>query len=716
MYLYLNRVNWMPNSRQQYFFILVSIIIFVISLQGCNTASFTNDDSNWSQAGGNPGATKYSALDQINKSNVAHLKQAWIYNSGDMRGNVQGNPVIVNGVVFVTTPGAELIALNGENGKEIWRFNPSRPGENLGGTIRGVAYWKGDNNDERIFYSAGSYLNAVNARTGKSVINFGDSGRIDLNRDLMRPPGEMRLTAPAYPVVYKNVIIVGGMTWTAPANVSGFDAITGKRKWIFNVIPHPGEEGYETWGDKNFWKNGAGVNVWGGLSVDIQNGIVFFSTGQPKDDFSRPGNEGAQLYGNSIVALNASTGKKIWHYQTLHHDLWDLDLPCAPVLADLYNNGKKIPGVVQLSKTGNVFMFNRLTGELLSKVEERPVPASSLPGEYSFPTQPYVTWPEPFARQVITGNDLTTLTPAKHEEALKIFSNSDTAWMAPPSVRGSIYYGIHGGAEWGGGSYDPGTDRIYVNANELAWHIIMRDINAQGNENKDLPISPGKKVFLKNGCVSCHGANREGMGAIPKLTGLNQKYSRLQLVEIIHSGRGAMPAFSQIPKDDIELLCDYLLDIGTGSQKINNKEKKPVYRSLGYNKFLDKDGYPATKPPYGTLNAINLKTGKIDWKVPLGEYPELTAQGIPVTGTENFGGSIVTKGGLIFIGASRDQKFRAFDKETGKILWETTLPYGGYATPSTYYVKGKQYIIIPATGGGKLGTQTGDAYVAFCLP
>lgn len=592
---------------------------------GCSSPGSGHNPDNWDFAGGNEGQTKYSHLEQINKENVSKLEVAWTYHSGNMAGNVQCNPLIVDGKMYVTTPAQELIAVDAANGKELWRFNPARKGEIFGSLNRGIAYWR-SGKKERILFTSGGYLNSIDLKDGRPAISFGDSGRVSLNEGLVRPANEMNITAPAAPVVYKNYVIVGGMSGTAPANVSGFDINTGKRVWVFNTIPQPGEYGYDSWGNKDFWKNGAGVNIWGGLCVDEKNGMVFFATGQPKDDFYRANNKGAQLYGNSVVGLNAETGKRVWHYQVVHHDVWDLDLPCAPVLVNLEQDGKEVPGLMQLSKTGNIFLFNRLTGEILSKVEERPVPASPIRGEYTYATQPYVSWPESFSRQVLTENDLTDLTPEAHAAAKKLFDSSGTGWFLPPSEKSTLYYGIHGGAEWGGGSYDEKENVLIINANELAWYITLKNIYK------------------------------------------------------------------------------------------NDTTKSPEYRATGYIKFLDKNGYPAIKPPWGTLNAVDLTTGKIKWKVPLGEYAELSKKGIPVTGTENFGGSIVTAGGLVFIGATRDQKIRAFDKDNGKVLWEAQLPYGGFATPSTYATGGRQYVVIAATGGGKLGTTTGDAYVAYALP
>jgi quinoprotein glucose dehydrogenase len=694
--------------------IIFSILIFSIFFFSDTSSAYLEENTHvdWDQPGGNTSQTKYSALDQINKDNVKDLKVAWIYHSGNMDGNVQLNPLVIKGVMYVTTPAQEVVAVDATNGQELWRFNPARNGKSFGGVNRGIGYWK-SGNAGNLLYTAGNFLYSIDIKTGKAVETFGDGGRVNLNEGLVKAADKMAITSPGAPVVFKNLVIVGGLSWSSPANISAFDIITGKRVWIFNTIPTPEEYGYETWGDKEFWKTGAGVNSWGGLAVDEDNEIVYFSTGQPKDDFFRPENEGAQLFGNSIVALNAKTGKRIWHYQAIHHDLWDLDLPCAPVLADIKIKGKTVKGVIQLTKTGNILLFDRISGEMLSEVEEVPVPSSKLPGEYTYPTQPKVIWPGSFSKQVVSENDLTQRTPEAHAYAKKIFSESEAGWFIPPSVEGIIYYGIHGGAEWGGGSFDELENTLYVNSNELAWIIKMKDINEVAAGNKQL--SAGNAVYLKMGCSGCHGPNRKGQGSIPELTNLEKKYKADDVVKIIKNGKNAMPAFSQIDEKDMQDLTNFLLNIEEASLETISRNK-PEYRSLGYTKFLDHEDYPATAPPWGTLNAVDLSTGKIKWKVPLGEYEELKKQGLPNTGTENFGGSIVTKGGLVFIGATRDEKFRAFDKDTGEILWETKLPYGGYATPSTYSVNGKQYIVIPATGGGKLGGITGDTYVAFKLP
>lgn len=683
-------------------YLLIFSLLFVLS--GCVSKQSKNvSEANWQAANGNDYISRYSALDQIKKKNVKELEVAWAHNTGEV-GNVQCNPLIIDGVVYLTTVNQNLLALDGASGNVIWKFEPAREGEGFSSKNRGLAYWT-NQKEERLYFTSGGYLNCVDLKTGEAVTSFGDEGRINLNEGINIPKKNMGITSPAAPVIYKNLVIIGAMSWTSPANVSAFDVNTGERKWIFNTIPQPNEFGYETWGDPDSWKNGAGVNVWGGLSLDPENGLVFFGTGQPKNDFYRPNNMGSQLYGNSVVALKAENGKRVWHYQTIHRDLWDLDLPYPPLLTDLKINEKTVPAAIQLTKTGNIFIFNRINGEILSEVTEEQVPKTELKNAWSSPTQPKVLWPEPFSRQIVKREDLTNLTPAKHDSALKIFNQVDTGWYTPPNEKGILYYGIHGGAEWSGAAIDPFENILYVNSNELAWLIQMKKIV----ENE--PI--GKKLYGSYGCINCHGPNREGgLNDAPALKNLDSLYTLKSLSAMISTGKGTMPGFA-LEQSDMKALSEYLLNDQTS---FDESAGFKGYQSMGYNKFLDDEGYPATRPPWGTLNAIDLEKGEILWKVPLGEYEELNQKGIPTTGTENFGGCVVTAGGLVFIASTRDEKIRAFDKDTGDELWEYKLPFGGYATPSIYEVDGKQYLVIIATGGGKLGTQTGDAVVAFTLP
>lgn len=530
------------------------MLFFLLTLAGLTSIGCDGPEpvSSWSVTGGNPGITHFSALDQITKENIHRLKPAWVHRSGSPA-NVQCNPIVVDGKLYFTTGQQELLALDASTGEELWRYRPTfdrieRPEFNH--VNRGVARWKNGRND-RIFFVSGNFLNAVNARTGKGIDSFGENGQVDLNVGGHLPPERMGITSSASPVVINDLVIVGNSSWSAASNVSAYDVRTGERRWKFNTIPQPGEFGFETFGDTTSWRRVAGVNVWGGLSVDVENEMVFFGTGQPKFDFYRPFNEGAHLYGNSVVALDANTGERIWHYQVIHHDLWDMDVPAAPVLSEMTVDGARVPVAILITKTGNTFIFHRLTGELISQVEERPVPPSKLYGEAAWPTQPFVTWPEPFSKQELTLADVTNRTPEARAYALEKVRNADLARFSPPSERGLIYYGLHGGGEWGGGAYDPVNEVLYVNANEIAWDIQMINVNdperLAGRQGR---IHPGEQVFMLRGCVTCHGADRQGMENIPALRDLPSKYEPLSLGSLIRNGRGAMPAFATISDEE----------------------------------------------------------------------------------------------------------------------------------------------------------------------
>ncbi|HLF33593.1 MAG TPA: PQQ-binding-like beta-propeller repeat protein [Cyclobacteriaceae bacterium] len=669
----------------------------------------------WEITGGDPSTIRYSSLDQVNLENIKELKPAWVHHSGSLA-NVQCNPIVIGRRLFFTTGLQELIALDATNGEEIWRFKPVfdrviRP-EFLH-VNRGVAYWT-DGNEESLFYPSGNFLNAVNAKDGKSLLSFGKKGQVNFNAALQFEPSRMGITSSGSPIIYKDLVIVGCSSWSHGANVSAFNVVTGKRAWVFHTLPQPGQPGYQTYGDVDYWKTGAGVNVWGGFSMDEENGIIYFGTGQPKADFYRPENPGRHLFANSTVALDAASGKRLWHYQYIHHDLWDMDIPCPPVLTKLNINGKETLAAIQVTKTGNTFIFNRITGELLNKVEERPVPASQLAGEAAYPLQPFVLWPEPFSKQEITPDDYTPISQEESRSALERILNSDLKRFDPPSEKGIIYYGLHGGAEWGGPAYDPETNILYINSNEIAWHIQMLNLNPAATSSSRIEIHPGLLLYNTKACVVCHGADLKGTDNRPSLLNLKAKYTEEQLVKRIRDGGGEMPAFGSLDVEELNALVAFLLNQKIDSNIKSLRDSKPVYSVRGYNRFLDRNGYPATKPPWGTLNALNLNTGKLDWRIPFGYYPELLDK-MGITGTENFGGPLVTKGGLLFIGATRDEMFRAFDKRTGELLWEYKLPFGGYATPSAYVIDGKQYIVIPATGGGKLNTTSGDVMIAFSL-
>ena len=694
----------------------------------------------WGDYLGDKGVSHYSSLNQIDTGNVEQLKVAWEYHTGDANiqahSQIQCNPIIVDGVLYGTSPRLKLFALDAPTGHAKWVFDPfadtvkSKVQVNAN---RGVTYWS-DGGDKRIFYSAGSYLYAIDAQTGKVVPSFGDEGRIDLHDDLDRDVKNLYVVSTSPGVIYKDLLILGTRVAeggdAAPGHIRAYDVHTGKRRWIFHTIPHPGEFGYDTWENKDAWKYIGGANNWAGMSLDEKRGAVYLSIGSATFDFYGGLRKGENLFADCVLALDAATGKYIWHYQTVHHDLWDRDPPAAPNLVTIKRDGKVVDAVAQVTKTGFVFILNRDSGEPLFPVKEVRVPSNStLIGEDPWPTQPIPELPKPFTLQSFTEADINPLVPqSSQEEVRKKLAQLQTGNMfLLPDEKGTVIFpGFDGGAEWGGAAYDPATGYLYVNANQVPWTLTMVKVGTEGKMSHTTFAERGKTVYTNN-CMSCHGANREGNGSYPALQHINQKYSTSQVLEVINNGRRMMPSFKQIAENDKKALLAFLMDnkiegktrfiSSDNKEVISNTERSPLvpYTMTGYHKLQTPEGYPANKPPWGTLTAINLNTGETIWQNPLGEYTELTKKGIPITGTENYGGSVVTAGGLLFIAATLDSKFRAFNKRTGKLLWEASLPAAGFATPSTYEVDGRQYVVI-ACGGGKLNTASGDTYVAFALP
>ncbi len=630
--------------------ILIGCLSFQLILSACITFRKNKTNyagRNWSEYAGDNTKSRYSTLTSINKQNVNQLKLTWIFRSGDfsqdLKTTIECNPVVINGVLYASTPTLKLVALNAATGKELWRFDPLPPKvlqeleakekiDIIPGTgywvNRGVKYWE-NQKDKRIYYSAGIFLFAINAANGNLISSFGDGGKIDLRQGLDRDVKGMHYNSTTPGVIFKNNLIIGstvgeGPGPAAPGFIRAFDILSGKLKWVFHTIPQVGEFGNDTW-ENDSWKKAGGVNSWAGISLDEKRGIAFIATGSPTWDFYGADRYGDNLFGNCVLALDANTGKRIWHFQTVHHDIWDKDVPCPPNLVTVKHNGKKTDAVAQVSKTGYVYLFNRETGKPLFPIEEKGVPASEVRGERVSPTQPVPVKPKPFARTGLTEKDMSNLNPKAQAYALETFRKSRSGQQFTPisNLPTLIMPGLLGGANWSGASFDPETGLLYVNSNDL-----------------------------------------------PSLIGL-----------------------------------------------VPNSSGKPYpFKNTGYLRFWDPDGYPAITPPWGSLTALNLNTGDFVWQVTLGEFDELTKKGIPPTGTPNLGGNIVTAGGLVFIASTKDEKFRAFDKETGKILWQTKLPAGGYASPATYMVNGRQYVVIAAGGGGKMATKAGDYYLAFGLP
>lgn len=690
--------------------------------------------TNWQIYGGSKKSIRYSSLRQINTHNVKQLQVAWTYHTGDadVKGSsqMQCNPIIVHGILYGTTPHLSLVALDAATGEKKWLFNAEEhlpKKTNLGvNNNRGVTYWQ-SGNDKRILYCAGSNLYEVNALTGELITSFGNNGAVDLHDNLELTNKNWYVAGTTPGIIYKDLYILGSRVNesanAAPGSIRAFDVRTGKLRWIFHTIPHPGEYGYNTWEDKDAWKHIGGANSWSGFSLDEKRGILYAPTGSASFDFYGGKRLGTGLFANCLLALDAATGKLKWHYQVIHHDMWDKDLPTAPALVTIKRKGKLIDAVAQPTKHGFVFVLDRVTGKPLYPVHETKVStASELDGEKPWPTQPIPTLPQPFVRQTFTEKDINPyLSPESKAEVLERLKGYRYGNMfIPPGKQPSVIFpGFDGGAEWGGPAYDPATGLLYINANEMPWILTMIDAPAPPDKTETF-AEAGERLFAKN-CMACHGQNREGSGNYPSLIGIEKKYPADQILTLLETGRRMMPSFKEVPKQEREAIVAFITsNKEEGQRKFTSKAVLDPYLDLpyemtGYNKFLSKEGLPAISPPWGTLNAINLNTGKIAWKIPLGEDENLTKQGIAPTGTENYGGPVVTAGGLVFIAATKDKKIRAFNKRNGKLLWQADLPAAGFATPAVYQINRKQYVVI-ACGGGKLGAPSGDVYVAFALP
>jgi glucose dehydrogenase len=604
--------------------------------------------TDWPTYGHDPGGMRYSPLTQLTPGNVTGLQRAWTYRTREIVGvpgargrrqvALETTPLVAGGVLYLSTAANRIVALEPETGREIWSWDPRtrEAGNPAYRAHRGVAYWPGDKTTPPriLFGTLDGRLIALNAKTGVPVPGFGNEGQVNLRAGAGDEFPELTYAVTSPPAIYKDLVITGaevpeGSALGPRGDVRALHVRTGKLAWTFHTVPQPGESGHETWEGEG-WKNRTGANVWSIITVDVERGLVFLPIGSPSYDFYGGDRKGQNLYGNSLVALDARTGKLRWYYQMVHHDLWDYDLPAPPALVSVKRGGRTIPAVVQVTKMGLMFILHRETGEPLFPVEEVPVPRSDVPGEASWPTQPVPTKPPPLSRSSITRADLSTVTPESKAYCSELFDKLTTSGRYTPFglTPTLLFPGTLGGATWSGISFDPRLGYAFVNTNEL------------GSIGKMQEQPPGSPVA-------------------------------------------------------------YLRTAPVGQ----------------FARFTDPNLWPCQQPPWGLLNAVNVHTGEIAWRVPLGITEELEKRGIRNTGAPNIGGSIATAGGLVFIAATNDSRFRAFDSRTGRELWVAKIEASGHATPMTFLGRdGRQYVVIAAGGGGFFGSDPSDAIQAFALP
>ena len=611
----------------------------------------------WRSYGNDPGGMRFSPLAQIDRTNVARLTRAWTYHTGELepRGDTlrerdnhrpppfETTPLMIDGLLYLSTPSTRVIALDAETGRERWTFDPyaGRERERISAAHRGVAYWEGRAPDgavdRRVLVGTmDGRLIALDAATGQPVKTFGTDGAVDLRAGVTDVAGAYGMSSPA--TIYRDLVITGALVpEAAPRGPSGdiraFDVRTGALVWRFHTVPREGEPGNETWA-RDAWRDRTGANVWSIMTVDVERGLLFLPLGSAASDFYGGDRAGQDLYANSLVALDAATGKLRWHRQLVHHDIWDYDLPAPPALVTIRRAGRTIPAVVQVTKSGLMFVFDRVRGEPVFPIAERPVPASRVPGEQAWPTQPFPSKPAPLSRQAaMTEADLTDVTPESRAYCADVLRKSTRrggVYTPIDTALGIWFPGTLGGATWSGVSFDPATSYVYVNVNEIGAVGALR------------PRAPS----------------------------------------------GATPMYER-------------------------------WSPFGnYARFWDPNDLPCQRPPWGKLHAIDLSTGEYVWTVPLGVSDSLLARGVGKTGAPNIGGSIVTAGGLVFIGSTNDRRLRAFDARTGAELWVTRLEASAHATPITYRgpTSGRQFVVIAAGGGGFFNHDQADVVAAYALP
>lgn len=734
------------------------------------SASFAiaqTDHKTWSDYGSGPDNSKFLNLKQITKENVKQLTVVWSYRTQDHTAHFF-NPIIVDNVMYVLARGSSLVALNATTGQEIWVH------ENLRGiSSRGVNFWQSkDHKDRRLIFQINHYIEEIDARTGKSILSFGEKGLVDLRVGLGRDPETViRIKTDTPGRVFENLVIAGSSTgegyMSAPGDLRAYDVLTGKMVWIFHTVPHPGEFGYDTW-PKDAWRYAGGTNTWGEISVDEKRGIAYFPTGSSTYDMYGADRVGKDLFANCLIALDARTGKLLWHFQFVHHDLWDYDSTSAPQLITIRHNGKNVDAVAQAGKLGYLYVFDRVTGKPIWPIEERPVPKSDVRGEQSWPTQPFPTAPPPFARQSLTAEDINPYLRPEEKAgwAKKIAGDNNAGLFTPPSQTKETVAmpGARGGSNWGGTAANPEKGLMYLLTQDWPSFVpVIAERRLPSSNGKYGESATGKTLYTGN-CQVCHGVTRQGAGEAPSLVDIDARFNLDEFEQVVSTGKGDMPAFGFINTANEEAIYAYLLNPEGRTRPTRETEPAPklggpvvasggapgglvvAKSSVNYGGGFAGPPYPegvdaparlytdygleypfVVRPPWSSLVAYDLNAGTIQWKIPIGEDPDLAAKGIRNTGVPEGGerrGLVVTSTGLIFVN-TRDSTIRAYDADNGKELWSAKLPTGTEGLPSLYEVYGREYLVVPAAApeiGGR-GTpivstkgMTDRAYVVYALP
>ena len=706
-----------------------SLLVFILPILSAfvlTSAVAAQDHLTWRDYSGAPDSAQYSALTQINRETVAKLRPAWTYETGD-RNRYAFNPLVVDSTMYVLAKSNSIVALDAATGRELWSYTPEADLKVI--TNRGFNYWESvDRKDRRLLFSSNHTLRALDASTGKPITTFGKAGRVDLRLGLDRDPASISLIQSTTPGrVFENLIIVGSATnqgyGSAPGDIRAYDVRDGHAVWTFHTIPHPGEFGYETW-PKDAWKTAGGVNVWGEMSLDVKRGILYAPTASPKYNFHGVDRAGANLFGDSLLALDARTGKRIWHFQMVHHDIWDYDDATAPKLLTVRHNGKMVDAVAQVTKQGFLFAFDRVTGEPLWPIEERPVPKSDMPGEKAWPTQPFPTQLPAFSRQKFTVDDLSPYLSTEDRARFRddILSARNEGIFTPPSRRNTVQMpGNNGGANWGGAAVDPTAGLLYVVSKDLPAMLKMEPEGRQKTSGPDSPEDRGKLLYNAN-CAGCHQQDRKGKApGIPGIADVGVRLTPDQMKAIIQTGKNGMPAFARLAPDEVFNLVTYLLNPHRAANADAPYEPSATTRYFsGFNFMIASNGLSPIGPPWSSLTAYDLNAGTILWRMPLGDVPELAAKGIGNTGSHYPKlGPVVTAGGLIFTG-TRDKHIRALDTRDGKVLWEAEVDSALEGIPAVYEAGGRQFIVFCAAAQAGITPATQSpvkgAYVAFALP